>query len=291
MTSTSQLANGSPPSLARSLRALGEIVKKQRVSCELNLLDAADYMNVSVCDLSHLEDGQPIDTGELIKILNELGMVMLVMKKADAIDALHGIGADIDFLQGTAEPTQPRKQATSAPTSPENTTPTLFVDFDGTLHVGASYIDEKGQVTLDTGAPLLEFAPLLAKLLEPYPSVEIVLTTSWTRNLSPEKVISFLPSELARRVVATTRSSTARLGYIKDGTDRTYIICTFASNRRLTRWLALDDRAYGIEKFERVPGELQSHFVCLDPSRGISDQRALDRIQEWLGSVHTTPTM
>ncbi|MBK5164798.1 hypothetical protein IQ291_10580 [Burkholderia sp. R-70211] len=212
---------------------------------------------------------------------------MLVMSKTDATDVLDALGQTVDWYPDTAQPPRPHKATAPIATGPNNTTPTLFVDFDGTLHVGNSFIDENGQITLDTGGSLLEFAPLLVNLLEPYPSVEIVLTTSWTRSLPPEKVMSYLPPALARRVVATTHGTTARFGYIQNGTDRTYIVCKFASNRRLTRWLALDDRVYGIEKFERVPGELQEHFVCLDPSRGISDQRALDRIQEWLVNVCT----
>ncbi|RIV38819.1 hypothetical protein [Burkholderia pseudomallei] len=59
-----------------------------------------------------------------------------------------------------------------------NLAPTLFVDFDGTLHVGNTYIGEDDEVTLDTGRLLLEFVPLLAELLTTYPDMEIVLTTS-----------------------------------------------------------------------------------------------------------------
>ncbi|SKC93235.1 HAD domain-containing protein [Paraburkholderia hospita] len=291
MTSTPTQPDSGSPSLARNLRALGKIVKTQRVSCELDLLDAADYMNVAVTDLSHLEDGRSVETGDLFNILNELGLVMLVMTKDDATDALSALGQNIDWHQGTTSSPIHRKFTAPVSAVPVNTTPTLFVDFDGTLHVGNSLIDEHGQITLDTGGALLEFAPLLVNLLEPYPSVEIVLTTSWTQTLPLEKIISYLPSELARRVVATTRGTKARLGYIRDGTDRTYIICKLAGNRRLTKWLALDDRAYGIEKFERVPGELQNHFVCLTPSRGINDRDALNRIQEWLVSVHAAPSV
>ncbi len=43
----------------------------------------------------------------------------------------------------------------------------LFVDFDGTLHAGYASTDESGQITLDSGRPLLEFAPLRIEILEP----------------------------------------------------------------------------------------------------------------------------
>lgn len=116
----------------------------------------------------------------------------------------------------------PKSGKKSDPPSPlvlSRRTPTLFVDFDGTLHVGRALIDERGAITLDSGRPLLEFAPLLVELLEPYPSVEIVLTTSWLQKLPTDEVISYLPQALARRVVDTTRDIKARLSYVLNGSS------------------------------------------------------------------------
>ena len=161
-------------------------------------------------------------------------------------------------------------------------TPTLFVDFDGTLHAGHALIDEDGQITLESGRPLMEFAPLLVEALEPYPSVEIVLTTSWLQKLTEEEVISYLPLELARRVVGTTRNIKPRLSYVLNGSERTYIIVSYTYAKRLKNWLALDDAVYGAYHFGRTPGELVRHFVLLDSARGISDVDAQRRIREWL---------
>ncbi|WP_331692596.1 hypothetical protein [Pandoraea sputorum] len=47
----------------------------------------------------------------------------------------------------------------------------MFVDFDGTLHIGNAYIDDGGDITLDTGHPSLYFAPLLVELLMPSPDL------------------------------------------------------------------------------------------------------------------------
>jgi hypothetical protein len=169
---------------------------------------------------------------------------------------------------------------------PDNTTPTLFIDFDGTLHVGNAYIDETDEITLDTGRPLLEFAPLLAELLAPYPDVQIVLSTSWARRLPEERVIAYLPPELRPRVVGTTSSIKPRRSYVLDGTERTHVIASYAYGKRLKHWLAIDDAVFGAERFGRQPGELVDHFLLLDSSKGICDDDALGRIARWLSDVH-----
>jgi hypothetical protein len=164
--------------------------------------------------------------------------------------------------------------------------PTLFVDYDGTLHSGRTSLGADGVATLDSGRPLFEYAPLLVELLRPYPSVEIVLTTSWLESMTKEKVISFLPTELSRRVVDTTRGRKARLSYVLSGAGRTDIITDYAVGNGLQHWLAIDDSVYGAYHFGREPGELVRNFVLLDSNRGISDEAAQLRIREWLVETH-----
>jgi HAD domain in Swiss Army Knife RNA repair proteins len=173
------------------------------------------------------------------------------------------------------------------PTLPRDpTAATLFLDYDGTLHSGHALLDADGTVTLESGGPLFEFAPLLVEMLEPYPAVEIVLTTSWLQAMPTEKVVSYLPPELAQRVVDTTRGRIARFSHMKDGSGRTDIIAGYAYGKRLENWLAIDDSVYGAYYFGREPGELVKNFVLLDSTRGISDERAQQRIREWLVDVH-----
>ncbi|MHB9838299.1 HAD domain-containing protein [Paraburkholderia terrae] len=168
-----------------------------------------------------------------------------------------------------------------------NETPTLFLDFDGTLHVGRASMDENRRISLNTGRPLFEFAPLLIELLDPYPSVQLVLTTSWLMTLSQGDVVSLMPPELARRVVDTTRHIKSRVGYILNGTDRTYVISRYAYSKQLKHWLAVDDAVFGAEQFGSRRGELVEHFVLLHPTRGLNDCDALRRVGEWLVETNT----
>ncbi|WP_232490315.1 HAD domain-containing protein [Burkholderia ubonensis] len=249
----------------------------------------AEPIDVGVDILSRIEDGVGADTELLFRVLKELGLAVLVMPKTDASEALSALGHSVDWYKVMATHQPARKRPTTALLPLGYTTPTLFVDFDGTLHIGNAYIDDE-QITLDTGRSLLEFAPLLAELLEPYPSVEIVLTTSWVQTLPVAGVIAHLPEALQRRVVGTTRDVKPRRSYVLDGTERTYVISSYAYGRGLKNWLAIDDAVFGAERFGREPGELADHFLLLDPTRGICDENALSRIRKWLTDVHTDRT-
>ncbi|MCP3721401.1 HAD domain-containing protein [Paraburkholderia sp. CNPSo 3281] len=275
--------------LAIDLRALARLIRERRRECELDLLDAAAYSDVDVAELSRMEDGQSTSTEALFKVLRGFGLEMLVMRRDEASDALSAVGHSVNWY----DVMQQRVPTRTHPVQPaprhlvlDNTTPTLFVDFDGTLHVGNAYIDDAGEITLDTGRPLLEFAPLLVELLAPYPEVEIVLTTSWARRLPQERVIAYLPPELRPRVVGTTSSIKPRRSYVLDGTERTDVIRSYAYGKRLKHWLAIDDAVFGAEQFEREPGELVDHFLLLDSTKGIGDSSARARIEKWLVDVH-----
>lgn len=172
------------------------------------------------------------------------------------------------------------------PDTRPSTPPTLFLDFDFTLHVGHAAMDEDGRISLNTGRPLFEFAPLLIDLLEPYPDVVLVLTTSWLMTLSAGQVTARLPFELGRRVVGTTRHIKPRLSHILNGSDRTYVIACYAYGASLKHWLAIDDSVFGAAGFGSHYGELSDHYLLLDPSLGISDPTALSRIAQWLEASH-----
>jgi hypothetical protein len=173
------------------------------------------------------------------------------------------------------------------PDDTAKTTPTLFLDFDGTLHIGRAAMAEDGSISLNTGRPLFEFAPLLIEQLKPYPAVRVVLTTSWLMTLLPEDVIALMPSELARRVVGTTRCVKPRLSDVLNGTNRTYVISRYAQGMQLKHWLAVDDAVFGADQYGYTREELVEHFLLLHPALGLSDDRALRRIADWLGKVST----
>ncbi|EKS9916428.1 XRE family transcriptional regulator [Burkholderia multivorans] len=271
-----------PYPLVTDLKALGQAVQRTRLASELTLLDAADCIGISKRALARIEAGQPVDTEILFKVLKEFGLAMLIMSKTDAEDALQAIGHTVNWLEIAAKQSATRTTGTKPVLIPERTTPTLFVDFDGTLHAGHAYIDDEGQITLDSDRPLFEFAPILTEILQPYPTVEIVLTTSWLQRLPTERVIAYLPPALARRVVDTTRDMKPRFSYLQSGSGRTDVIASYAQGKGLRNWLALDDSVFDAHIFGR---ELVGNFVLLDSALGISDEKALERLRHWLTGI------
>lgn len=272
--------------LAINLQTLGQLVESRRATLGLSLVEAAYGARVSPSVLVRLEAGKPVRTDSLFKVLTALGLPMLVMPKDSTIDALWALGHQVhwDSLVRTLSPTPESK--TSPALVLDRTTPTILLDYDGTLHAGQALLDNDGRITLDSGRQLFEFAPLLIEMLRPYPSVEIVLTTSWLQILPVDVVISYLPKALAQRVVDTTKDIKPRLSYEQSGAGRTDVIVSYTYGKRLKNWLALDDSAYGTSKFGREPGELTDHFLLLNSERGISDDPAQQRIQQWLIDVH-----
>jgi transcriptional regulator with XRE-family HTH domain len=66
-----------------SLVALGRIVRAQRVASGLRIDDAAALCGVSVDLLSRLENGRSgVSTDRLLKVLDALGLALLVVDKA-----------------------------------------------------------------------------------------------------------------------------------------------------------------------------------------------------------------
>ncbi|MFL9869232.1 HAD domain-containing protein [Paraburkholderia fungorum] len=283
--SSSAQNNGTIP-LAFNLQTLGRLVKDTRLRCTLNVRDAADSIGVSSGVLARIENGDAVGTERLLKVLTGFGLAILVMPKRDADAVLEALGHSVNWYGVAAKQSPSTKSVPRSRLVLDKTTPTLFVDYDGTLHAGHALIDASGQITLDSGRTLFEFAPLLIEMLKPYPSVEIVLTTSWLQTLPEEKVMSFLPAELARRVVGTTQGRKPRFSYLLDGTGRTDIITCYAFGKRLKHWMALDDSVFSAHRFGPEPGELVRNFVLLDSTHGISDEAAQRRIREWLVEVH-----
>ncbi|KVR40723.1 hypothetical protein WK17_21170 [Burkholderia multivorans] len=271
-----------PCPLVIDLETLGQTVQRTRLASELSLLDAADCISVPVNVLARIEAGRSVGTMHLFKVLTKFGLAMLVVSKTDAENALQALGHTVNWLEIASKQSATRTTGTKPVRIPQRLTPTLFVDYDGTLSAGQGYIDDEGQITLGSGRPLLEFAPILSEILKPYPAVEIVLTTSWLQRLPTEQVIAYLPPDLARRVVGTTRDMKPRFSYLRNGCGKTDVIASYALGRGLQNWLALDDSVFDAHLFGR---EMVSHFVLLDPAVGISDEKALERLRQWLQRV------
>lgn len=125
--------------------------------------------------------------------------------------------------------------------------PVLYLDYDGVLHPADVRVTvdapRRPQVYLQgkpSCHPLFEHAKLLESLLEPFPALRIVLATSWVREFGHEFALEQLTPSLQARVIGATW----RPGMRFQPPARYYCIQVDAEERRLERWLALDDDLY-----------------------------------------------
>lgn len=124
----------------------------------------------------------------------------------------------------------------------------LFLDFDGVLHPDAVYLSRQGPM-LRADGELFMWAPYLVEILEHFPSVSVVLSTSWVRHLGFNRVLGFLPAFLVERVVgATWHSSMGKVWAdeaVWDGRTRYDQISRYAARAHLSQWISLDDESAG----------------------------------------------
>jgi hypothetical protein len=114
----------------------------------------------------------------------------------------------------------------------------LYLDFDGVLHPGAARaLDLKFKKRTNI-EDLFENAPLLEKLLTPYPLLNLVLSTSWVETFGLEQSIEMLTPGLQTRVIGATFNSAQRPPI---GTSRYEEIFSDVKRRSPSRWLSVDD--------------------------------------------------
>lgn len=74
--------------LARDMAALGLLVRNRRAQSELRIDDAAGMVGVSTDVLSRLENGRPVSLDKVFRVLDGLGLNMLIMTKSEAAGVL-----------------------------------------------------------------------------------------------------------------------------------------------------------------------------------------------------------
>ncbi|XLZ72345.1 helix-turn-helix domain-containing protein [Massilia sp. SR12] len=70
---------------ALSLAELGALVRSQRKAQGIRIDDAAALCGVSTGVLSRMENGQPVGTDKLMRVLNGLGLTLFALSKSDAL--------------------------------------------------------------------------------------------------------------------------------------------------------------------------------------------------------------
>ena len=156
------------------------------------------------------------------------------------------------------------------------TNATLFLDYDGVLHADPVFLDSRSRkpVLAPEFGPLFQWTPPLERILTKfYPTVEIVLSTSWASVLGFEEARSYLPPALAERVVDCVwkknewpvhRLTKRQLGQMS-GCEQ---ILQYVNRKQLTRWVALDNDD------EQWPDSQRFRLVKTEDMTGFSTDEA-----------------
>ncbi len=157
--------------------------------------------------------------------------------------------------------------------------PLLYLDYDGVLHhEDVRRYRDRGIVVAH--GHLFEHAPVLERLLAPYPALRIVLSTSWVRALGFHRSKGYLPPALSSRVVGATTHTSMRLSEM--GVRGAEVWGDVQRRRAHPRWVAIDDDDYGWNELARP------HLVLSHPERALGDSEVAAKLASALATYCST---
>lgn len=155
----------------------------------------------------------------------------------------------------------------------------IFLDLDGALHHSEVYVHpKKGIYIRAIGFTLFQWMPILEDLLEPYPKVGIILSTSWVKVKGFSFTKDKLSPLLQERVVGATFHKGHMDKELFSEMTRASQILGDVSRRGLDEedWIAIDDDAEG------WPFMYARNLVRTEGAVGISDPEVQAEIKAWL---------
>lgn len=159
-----------------------------------------------------------------------------------------------------------------------------YLDYDGVLHPDAVYWKLKKGIFLDGPGTLFEHARILEHLLEPWPDVQLVLSTSWVPMFSFSRARRFLPEGLKKRVIGSTWHSSMRSDWEWknwwETASRFDTILQDVMRRRPAAWIALDDDVADWDP------RLSNHLVATQGNQGLNDRAVQNRLTQKLIELH-----
>jgi len=157
----------------------------------------------------------------------------------------------------------------------------LYLDYDGVLHPDAVFRTRNGiELLHHPDHELFENVALLEEVLEPYPDIRIVLSTSWLLlEGGYEMTKGRLSAELQGRCVGGTfhRRETRKSWF--QTIPRPEQVLADVKRRQPTAWLAVDDWQDG------WPNWAEKHLVPTDSVLGIAAPVVLAELKAKLAAT------
>lgn len=157
----------------------------------------------------------------------------------------------------------------------------LYLDFDGVLHhEDCRWSPKKGPylspwLKPEDGYSLFQHISLLEEVLDPYPDLKIVLSTSWVRSYGCEGAAKRLSQSLKSRVIGATFHRRMDLREFMNA-PRGLQVWADVLRRKPKDWIALDD------DYLHWPAWCLDKYIKTHPALGISDPSALSQFKSKL---------
>jgi len=156
-----------------------------------------------------------------------------------------------------------------------------YLDYDAVLHDGNVLRNRTKGMTIKTpGRTFFEWMPILEDLLTPYPDLQIVLSTTWVRELGFKEAKLELSESLQDRVIGSTFLHPKIVKAEFDTMSRGMQILGDVERRKPTHWFALDDDAYG------WPARYKEHLIQTNARLGLSDSAVQEKIRQELAQIY-----
>ncbi|VBW55434.1 Uncharacterised protein [Burkholderia pseudomallei] len=144
----------------------------------------------------------------------------------------------------------------------------LFLDIDGVLHRGNSYVTGSRIVSSAPGhIELFEYLPVLDDALSSYPDVSVVLSSDWAFRFGVDYTCSQLPSpSLRARVIGATYQGCEFEEQLWPMLSRGQQVLDYVRRHALHKWMAIDDRKDGFDAHWERLVHTQTDFGLGDPA-------------------------
>lgn len=175
------------------------------------------------------------------------------------------------------------------PASPPKTADiVLYLDLDGVVqHESVLFHPKRGvymNPALNQERRLFEWVSILVKILEPYPEVRLVLSSSWCVRPGYARTLKRLPADLSWRFIGGTYHK--RIHGADPWTKETFLrtprgvqILADVNRRKPQHWIALDDDLDG------WPSEAMENLIACNGSTGLSDVFTQNALKERLCTI------
>ena len=153
----------------------------------------------------------------------------------------------------------------------------LYLDYNGVLHDSRVMRNRKrGLYLADPTKQFFSWMPILEALLEPVPTLRIVLSTSWVRAVDFDTAKYELSPALRERVIGSTFHHPGLLQTTFDTMSRGQQILGDVARRSPSDWLAIDDDDAG------WPAAQRHRLVLTDGALGLSDPAVQQSLRDLL---------